>query len=129
MNDMVIVYLDSNDPLNDKMSSVGFNILTELILEYETYRKLGKTGYYYRKDKANNAPGQQIHFHIYTDRYGKHQIAAINIDGTAHDGSHFVIPEFMVESLRQLGVTIPADRIVECKDHSEFGDRRMLLCD
>ena len=70
-----------------------------------------------------------MHFHIFTDKRGKHQIFAINIDGTAHDGSHFVIPDLMVDPLRQLGVTIPASRIVECEDNMGKEDGRMLLCD
>ena len=110
-NHKIIIYLDTDDPLNNDMLSAGFNRLPELIFEYKLYQPLKKTGYYYREDKANNAPGQQRHFHIYQDEKGKHQICAINIDGTPHDGDIIVLPPKVLAALRELGVEIQSNEV------------------
>ena len=102
----IIIYLNSDDPLNEDMLNVGFKRLPELILEYKIYQPLKKTGYYYREDKANNAIGQQQHLHIYRDADGKHQICAINKDGTPHDGSVIALPRKVLAALQELGVEI-----------------------
>ena len=125
----IIVYLNSDDSLNDDMLSVGFKRLPELVLEYKLYKSLKKTGYYYREDKANNAPGQQRHFHIYRDTKGKHQICAITEDGTPHDGSSIALPPKVLAALQELGVEIPTNAVSENNEQNSSSKSKTLLCD
>ena len=59
----------------------------QALLEHNVYQKFGDTKLYYRLDKANNAPGQQRHIHVFKDNRGRIQVFSINFDGTKHDGS------------------------------------------
>lgn len=125
----IIIYLNSDDPLNEDMLNVGFNRLPELIIEYKIYQSLKKTGYYYREDKANNAIGQQKHFHIYRDAKGKHQICAVNKDGTPHDGSVIALPRKVLAALQELGVEIPTITNSKTNEQNISSNSNTLLCD
>ena len=83
-NDDVILVVDKNDFLFNKLSK-NLNRLDE----YANYKKFENTKCYYRLDKGNNAVGQERHIHVFTDERGKHQLYAINYDGTKHDGAKY----------------------------------------
>lgn len=126
----IIFHFDEGDPLVEVLAKRDdFVAIPQQLLEYETYRKLANTGYYYRKDKANNAPGQQRHVHVFIDRNGEHQIMAINMDGTPHDGSKLQIPKKLIAPLRALGVNVPDDGLLEYEDSKYIADDRTLMCD
>ena len=126
----IIFHFDEGDPLIDVLAKRDdFVPVSQLLLEYETYKKLANTGYYYRIDKANNAPGQQRHVHIFKDKNGVHQIMAINMDGTPHDGSKLQIPKKLIAPLRALGVDVPDGGLLEYENSRYKVDNRMLICD
>lgn len=63
-------------------------------------------------DKSNNSPGQQRHIHGYYDDEGRCQAFAMNVDGTPHDGSKFIIPKKLYAPLQKFGLTIPPGGIL-----------------
>lgn len=91
------------------------------ILEYDTYKSFLPTKCVYRLDKANNAPGQQEHIHVYSDKNHNHQLYAINIDGTPHDGSKYQLNKKHQIALRALGFTVPKDGLLEWIDFDGYG--------
>lgn len=118
-NDDVILVVDKNDPL--------FNTLSEnlnRLNEYTNCQKFGKTNCYYRLDKSNNAVGQKRHIHVFTDKRGRHQLYAINYDGTKHDGSKYKLNKKHIEALKKLGITHPEDGLLEWES---FTDKQLLL--
>lgn len=125
--DKIVFYLDANDPLNDKMIQAGFERIPEQLFEHKTYQSLGKTGYCFRGDKANNAPVQQQHYHVYKDDKGMHQIFAINKDGTPHDGSRFSMSKKLVDALKSLGIAVPSNGILESAIPNCSSGRQLLL--
>ena len=126
----IILHFDEGDPLVKELANRDdFVAVPQLLVEYETYHKLANTGYYYRIDKANNAPGQQRHVHVFKDKYGVHQIMAINVDGTPHDGSKLQIPKKLIAPLRALGVNVPDGGLLEYEDAGIKVDNRILICD
>ena len=71
------------------------------------------TKYYYRIDPPRGlpGPGNQYHFHLI---FKGHDVLAINIDGTSHDGWHQVrIPDEVIPFLIKRGFTIPENQIIE----------------
>lgn len=125
----IIFHFDEGDPIIQELAKYGFVETRQQLLEYETYQKLADTGYYYRMDKANNALGQQRHVHVFKDRNGKHQILAINMDGTPHDGSTLQIPKKLIEPLRKLGVNVPDNGLVMYEISREKSTKKVLLWD
>ena len=78
--------------------------------------------YGYRIDipYGEQRPGNQKHMHIYVK---DKEIFAINVDGTAHDGYHNVkIPEKIIPFLKDKGITIPQNNIIECLTTEELHD-------
>ncbi len=73
----------------------------------------GAKYYTYRFDRpfGEQKPGNQGHFHIF--KRGD-ELFAINVDGTGHDGCHKIrIPDDIVPFLKDKGVVIPKDQIIE----------------
>lgn len=117
--DDVILVVDNKDPL--------FNELDKKIKrldEYANYRKLGNTKCYYRLDKGNNTVGQERHIHVFTDERGRHQLYAINYDGTKHDGSKYQLNKKHIEALKKLGIIPPENGLLEWKS---FTGKQLLL--
>lgn len=104
-----------------------------LILEgKEKYTQIPGTTFYYRKDVpfGEHRKGNQIHYHFFT-KDGK-ELFAINQDGTAHDGCHgIIIPQEIVDFLRQKGFTIPKNNLIESveKFFNWSPNSRILLLD
>lgn len=98
----------------------------QALLEHNIYQKFGDTKLYYRLDKANNAPGQQRHIHVFKDDKGRIQLFSINFDGTKHDGSKRQLNSKEQSALTALGIPVPPNGLLECEDMS-FG--KILLLD
>lgn len=109
----VIIHVDSDDPLNCAMVRAGFAPMPEPVFEHQLYQPLTQKRYYYRMDKSNNAPSQQRHIHVYRDNRGKRQLFAMNVDGSSHDGSQYIIPKDLFAPLQKLGLTIPSGGVLE----------------
>ena len=100
--------------------------LPKMLLEHNIYQRFGDTKSYYRLDKANNAPGQQRHIHVFKDNKGRTQLFSINFDGTNHDGSQRQLTAKEQDALTALGIPVPPNGLLECEDIS---DGKMLLLD
>lgn len=98
----------------------------QALLEHNVYQKFGDTKLYYRLDKANNAPGQQRHIHVFKDNRGRIQVFSINFDGTKHDGSQRQLTSKEQSALISLGIPVPPNGLLECED---WHSGEMLLCD
>jgi len=98
----------------------------QTLLEHNIYQRFGDTKLYYRLDKANNAPGQQRHIHVFKDGKGRIQLFSINFDGTKHDGSRYQLTSKEQSTLKSLGIPVPPDGLLECE---EWNSGKMLLCD
>lgn len=118
-NDIIFIVTDRDDEINAKLRSL------ELLLEYDNYRPFPPTKCVYRLDSANNAPGQQQHIHVYADQKHQHQLYAINIDGTPHDGSKCVLSKKHQQALTNIGFQVPSNGILEWVDL----DFVKLICD
>ena len=127
--DQIIIHLDAGDSLERVMASKGFTPFIARFDEHKLYQPIEGTKWYYRMDKANNAPGQLRHIHVYRDDKGQCQLFAMNVDGTAHDGSKYQLPKKMFTPLQKLGCVIPPDGLIECRNMSGGADGRILLCD
>lgn len=98
----------------------------QALLEHNIYQKFGDTKLYYRLDKANNAPGQQRHIHVFKDNKGRLQLFSINCDGTKHDGSKRQLSSKEQSALTSLGIPIPPNGLLECE---EWDSGKKLLLD
>jgi hypothetical protein len=89
--------------------------VNNLLIEHEQYKKFARTNNLWRKDPANLNIPVQGHYHI-VDPVSKEDIYSVNMDGTAHHRVNrgFEVPKKEAEELRKFGVTIPANRIIEC---------------
>lgn len=82
----------------------------QLILEWEQYKKIPKTNLTYRYDTGNTNTQTKDHIHVFAKN---NQLYAINIDGTAHDGSSAKLGNKEVKFLKSIGFTPPANGILE----------------
>ena len=98
----------------------------QALLEHNVYQKFGDTKLYYRLDKANNAPGQQRHIHVFKDNRGRIQVFSISFDGTKHDGSQRQLTSKEQSALISLGIPVPPNGLLECED---WHSGKMLFCD
>lgn len=98
----------------------------QALLEHNIYQKFGDTKLYYRLDKANNAPGQQRHIHVFKDDKGRIQLFSIIFDGTKHDGSKRQLNSKEQSALTALGIPVPPNGLLECEDMSSG---KILLLD
>jgi len=83
---------------------------SELLLEWEQYKKIPKTNLVHRYDSGNTNTKTQDHIHVY---YNNSQLYSINRDGTAHDGSKAKLSGKEIKFLKSIGFTPPADGILE----------------
>jgi hypothetical protein len=81
-----------------------------LILEWEQYKKIPKTNLTYRFDSENTNTKTQDHIHVFQSN---NQLYAINIDGSAHDGSKARLGKKEIKFLKGIGFTPPADGLLE----------------
>lgn len=123
MEEELILVVDEDVDLE---SLQGLTSYPKMLLEHNIYQKFGSTKHYYRVDKANNAPGQQRHIHVFKDDEGQIQLFAINYDGTTHDGSKHLLSRKEKDALTSLGIPIPPNGLLEWE---VISDGRMLLCD
>lgn len=82
----------------------------ELILEWEQYKKVPKTNLTYRYDSENTNTKTKDHIHVFSKN---NQLYAINIDGTAHDGSKAKLSSKEIKFLKSIGFTPPTAGILE----------------
>lgn len=123
MEEELILIVDNDVDL------AGLNLLERIpqkLLEHTIYQRFGDTKLYYRLDKANNAPGQQRHIHVFKDDKGRIQLFSINFDGTKHDGSRHQLTSKEQSALTALGIPVPLNGLLECED---IGSGKMLLLD
>lgn len=85
---------------------------SELLLEWEQYKKIPKTNMTYRYDKGKGTPGFDDHIHVYLGNT-KNQVYAINKSGTPHDGSKATLSNKEIKFLKSIGFTPPANGILE----------------
>lgn len=123
MEEELILVVDRNVEL---VGSEHLEQVPQALLEHNIYQKFGDTKLYYRLDKANNAPGQQRHIHVFNDDKGRTQLFSINYDGTKHDGSKHQLNTKEQMALRSLGIPVPSNGLLECED---WNSDKMLLCD
>lgn len=116
------IVLDEDDEIN-----VTIRKIKEYITEHETYQPFPPTKCVYRLDKPNNAPGQQKHIHVYADKKHNHQLYAINIDGTPHDGSKYQLNNKHQEALKALGFPVPKDGLLEWLKGLNWETGKMLF--
>jgi hypothetical protein len=83
---------------------------SQLILEWEQYKKIPKTNLVYRYDSGNTNTKTQDHIHVY---YDDNQLYSINRSGTPHDGSKAQLSKKEMKFLKSIGFTPPADGILE----------------
>ncbi|MBE6285924.1 MAG: hypothetical protein E7093_05745 [Bacteroidales bacterium] len=115
----LFLVLDADDEIN-----TVFNEEKRYILEYEIYKKFPPTKCVYRLDRSNNTTGQQTHIHVYADKKRHHQLYAINIDGSSHDGSKYLLSPKHQDALRVIGFIVPKDGLLEWCD---LGACRLIL--
>ena len=105
---------------------VTFDFGTSL-LEHESIKYFIKTNNrYYFHPKSTNPP-VKAHYHVISSN-GKEEIYAVNIDGTAHHKANrgFEIPKKEADELRNLGVEIGPERIIESIEFLEVSLRKLL---
>jgi hypothetical protein len=112
------------------MVTVGDSEGKTLLLEHEKYQSFQKTSNRFLQHPANPDIPVQAHYHIYPNN-GKKEIYAVNMDGTAHHKKNrgYEVPRKEAEELRNFGVQIPDNRIIENKqiDFSKFDWFHVLL--
>ncbi len=75
-------------------------------------------GQYSVQKHSAHIPKTLSHYHVYKRNK---KLFSINIDGTAHDRSHRIsIPNKVADFLRQNGVKVPNNNIIECLDPQEI---------
>jgi|GEM_PF-4137684 len=89
---------------------IPIRVSNEIILEYKQYKNIPGTTKTYRIDAANTNTMTQKHIHVFYD--GK-QLYAINVDGTSHDGSKYILSKKDQSFLKDMGFTVPKDGILE----------------
>ena len=103
---------------------------SQLLLEWEQYKKIPKTNLTYRYDVGKGTPGMQDHIHVYLGNT-KNQVYAINKDSSPHDGSKAKLSSKEIKFLKDLGFTPPKDGLLEWKnlstDKEYLGYKRQLL--
>lgn len=112
-DEQLFLVLDEDDVVN-----TAFQNYDRMILEWDNYQSFPPTKCVYRLDKANNAIGQQRHIHVFADKAHNHQLYAINIDGTPHDGSKYQLNQKHQDALRKIGFPVPKDGLLEWLDWS-----------
>lgn len=85
---------------------------SELLLEWEQYKKIPKTNKTYRYDKGKDEPGFDDHIHVFLGN-SKNQVYAINKSGTPRDGSKAKLSNKEIKFLKSIGFTPPTDGILE----------------
>lgn len=111
VQELLSLVLDEDDVINTALLDYD-----RILLEWDNYHPFPPTKCVYRLDKPNNAQGQQKHIHVYSDKSHQHQLYAINIDGTPHDGSHYQLSTKHQDALRTLGFPVPKDGLLEWLD-------------
>jgi hypothetical protein len=84
----------------------------ELLLEAQ-YRGLPIGGRYSARKDSAHSPSGQVHLHLFAKN---NQLAAINIDGTSHDGSNgFPLPTRAADGIRKHfpQFRIPPNNVIE----------------
>lgn len=112
--------------------NLNFLQKSELLLEWEQYKKIPKTNLTYRYDTGQNRPGMEDHIHVYLGN-SKNQVYAINKSGSTHDGSKAQLGKKEIKFLKDLGFTPPPNGLLEwiILDNSKeyIGYKRQLLFD
>lgn len=84
------------------------------LLEHEAIKNFRKTNnrYYYHTEDTN--PPVKAHYHVIPSK-SKQEIYAVNMDGTSHHKKNrgYQIPQKEADELRNLGVDIKSDNIIE----------------
>jgi hypothetical protein len=113
----VLNELIDNDTIDYKIDSIVFEDNSfsdfqesELLLEWEQYKKIPKTNLTYRFDSENTNTKTDDHIHVLQ---GNNQLYAINKDGSPHDGSKARLGKKEIKFLKSLGFTPPKDGILE----------------
>lgn len=123
--DVECLVVEEGSPLDTELSEMTNKTECHLIKEHQTYKKFGDSSVMtYRIDKGDGTPGRQTHVHVFMK--GR-QLFAINMDGTAHDGSKAKLSKKSIEALESLGVTPPKDGLLEWIKIAMEGKK--LLCD
>ena len=107
----LFLILDKDDELNS-----AFQGYDRVLREWDSYQPYPPTKCVYRLDKANNTTGQQQHIHVFADKSHHHQLYAINIDSTPHDGSKFQLNKKHQQALSNIGFNVPKDGLLEWLD-------------
>lgn len=111
IEEQLFLILDEDDVLN-----TAFHDYERMLLEWDNYQQFPPTKCVYRLDKAKNTTGQQRHIHVFADKAHNHQLYAINIDGTPHDGSKYQLNQKHQKALRNIGFPVPENGILEWHD-------------
>lgn len=122
MEEDLILVVDSDV---DLASLKNLEKMPQMLVEHNIYQRFGDTKSYYRLDKANNAPGQQRHIHVFKDDKGRIQLFSINFDGTKHDGYQRQLTSKEQSALTALGIPVPPNGLLECEDMNS--GRKLLL--
>lgn len=97
------------------------------LLEHKAIKNFKKTTnrYYYHPEETN--PPVKAHYHVIPSK-GKHEIYAVNMDGTFHHRSNqgYQIPKKEADELRTLGVDIKLNNIIEHLEFLEEGNKKLL---
>lgn len=135
ISDLLKEFIDSED--NEKYILDGIilydddpmasSLVGNLLVEHQTYKRIPNTKLYYRKDVRSGRPGDLTHVHV---RSKGNELFAINIDGSGHDrskGSEFHLTKDMIDWLKSLGFTPPANGIIEWRNIGDLGGRQLLF--
>jgi len=85
---------------------------SELLTEWERYKKIPKTNLTYRYDAGMGVAGMEDHIHVYLGN-SKNQVYAINRPGTFHDGTYAKLSSREIKFLKSIGFTPPKDGLLE----------------
>lgn len=96
--------------VESKQSSIFLE--SELLLEWEQYKKIPKTNLTYRYDKGKGRTGMDDHIHVFLGNT-KNQVYAINRGGSTHDGSKAKLSNKEIKFLKSIGFTPPNNGILE----------------
>jgi len=85
-------------------------VKSDLLLEWQQYKKIPKTNLTYRYDVKNTNTKTKNHIHVFQ---GKNQLYAINRDGSNHDDSRAKLGSKEIKFLKKMGFDVPLNGILE----------------
>ena len=118
----IMKYLAKKDESESPNILLVIKNASDNLNEHNAYKQIPKTSYLYRIDIGQNIPGKERHIHVYDQKFN--QLYAMNIDGTSHDGSKWVLSKKEKKFYSSIGFAYPENGILEWY---EADDKEVLI--